>query len=266
MLSKYGQTLIEILVALAVFVLVLSVVFMLVGSHFLNSRQAQGNALALWLTEEGLEASRAIRDNNWDDLASGNHGLAIVNNHWVFSGLQEDISPQLNQGTRQVQITDLNQDRKMITTEISWPFSPSRNNQVTLTTIFSNWQAVNQSSGICQGTPLLCNAFSEALSCQDQSSCLWSPAVCRGACRPCSSLSLIQCLGQADCRLILVGKTLRCRGNCLSCDNFSEQTTCEGQLGCSWQPGFCSGAVVLCEDFSDQPGCETQQGCQWISS
>lgn len=265
MSRQSGQSLIEVLVALAIFVLVISVLFALLGNSFLSSRQAQETSQALFLAEEGLEASRSLRDNNWDDLSSGSHGLVIADNHWIFQGTEEDLSSQLNQGKRQIMISDLEPERKLVSSRVWWQISPARNNEVILATVLSHWQKISQPPGTCQGQALACNYFAEPLPCQNQDSCLWSPAFCYSQCTPCPQLSPAVCLNQQGCELKQVGKKLVCRGQCTACGNFIEQTLCQNQLGCLWQPGTCSGTVTPCENFTNQPDCEAQQGCSWVN-
>lgn len=264
MLANKGQSLIEILVALAIFILVISTVFSIVASSFLSIRQAQERLQAVFLAQEGLEAVRSIRDNDWASLTNGSHGLTITDNHWVLNGTEENLGSQLNQGKRQIAITDYDIDQKLINAKVSWELTPARINEVMLFTVLGNLQRASAQPGTCQGTATRCRDISEQVLCQNQDGCLWEPGYCDGQCRSCNSLSMNECLLQQGCYLEQVGPSLKCRGNCLKCDNFSEQNPCLNQLGCNWQPGDCLGTVLSCDNYINQIECEAQNGCSWI--
>lgn len=265
-LANKGQSLIEILVALAIFILIISVIFVLVSSSFLNNRQGQETLQALFLAQEGLEAVRSIRDNNWTDFVDGNYGLVIIADQWMLNGIEEDVSSQLNQGKRQIIIVDNGFDRKLITARISWEILPGRGNQVELFTVLTNWRKISSQpgTGTCQGKAVKCQDISEQLLCENQDGCLWSLAYCDGHCQSCPSLLLGLCLDQQGCYLQRVGQNLKCHGQCLSCNNFLQQNLCLNQLGCNWQPGACSGKAISCDNYTEQFVCEGQDGCAWI--
>lgn len=118
-----GQSLIELLVAIAVFVIVVGSLSFLILDSYVSGRLAQEMTIADYLAEEGLEAVQSIRDNNWLNFNTGEHGLAISGNNWVFQGNQEDISSQLRGGVRKIIIEDIGLDRKKVTSEVTWQFS-----------------------------------------------------------------------------------------------------------------------------------------------
>lgn len=264
MLVNKGQSLIEILVALAIFILVISVIFAIVGGSFLNIRQGQETLQAVFLAQEGLEAVRSIRDYDWTNLINGSYGLATIANQWILSGIEEDIGSQLNQGKRQMTISDDGPDRKLITAKISWELLPGRSNEVELFTVLANWRKISEQPGTCQGTATACQDLPDQSSCQNQDNCLWTPGSCNGHCYQCVNLSISECLNQQGCYVQQVGKKLKCRGQCLNCNNFIEQDGCLNQLGCTWQPAVCSSTAVSCDYYTNQSKCENQSGCVWI--
>ena len=78
LIGNKGQSLVEILVAIAVFMLTISATTMIFfgGESFagksLQSREAVQKA------HDGFEAVRFIRDNHWDTLTDGAHGLSFL--------------------------------------------------------------------------------------------------------------------------------------------------------------------------------------------
>lgn len=199
--NQNGQSLIELIVAVAIFGAASASLAFFILDSYSAGRLAKEITAADFLAQEGLEAARAIRDNNFSDLASGNHGLQISANRWVFQGTAEDISSELTAGTRQIIVEDISADTKKITSSVNWQFSPGRNEQTQLATYLTNWQRVPG----CQGACVSCASFTNRGSCNNQSGCSWNNSL------------------------------RQCQGACLSCDNFSGKKSCEKQAGCVWQ-------------------------------
>ena len=139
-----GQSLIELLIALGIFVVIVSAVSFLLINGYLSDIQASQNSQAIFLAEEGMEAVRSIRDNDWEDLEPGSHGLTISENHWIFQGDSEDISDKLPQGKRVITIGDINEDRKKVISQITWELFPARSQEISLVTYLTNWQKVEE--------------------------------------------------------------------------------------------------------------------------
>lgn len=137
-----GQTLVELLIAIGIFVIVVSGLAYFILDSYVSGRLAEEIIIANFLAEEGLEAARSIRDNDWSALDVGEHGLVIAGNNWVFSGSEEDVSSLLGKGKRKIIIEELSPadpDRKKITSRISWEFTPARIQNIQLVTYFTNF-------------------------------------------------------------------------------------------------------------------------------
>jgi len=134
-----GQSLIELLIALGIFVVMVSVVAFLLIDSYISNLQASQNSKAIFLAEEGMEAARSIRDNSWDNLTAGPHGLTISENNWIFQGELEDISDKLPQGKRVITIGDIDEDRKKVTSKVSWQVA-QKENKIELITYLTDWQ------------------------------------------------------------------------------------------------------------------------------
>lgn len=138
--KEKGQLIIELLVAMAIFISVVSATAFLILDSYVANRAGGEMTQSTFLAQEGLEAARAIRDSGWNNLTAGSHGLSVSGNNWIFSGSQEDIGTKLNQGTRQIIIENIDSDRKKITCQVAWQFAANRSQNVTLTTYLTNWQ------------------------------------------------------------------------------------------------------------------------------
>ncbi len=91
---------------------------------------------ALFLAEEGLEAVRNIRDNNFASLVDGTYGLALTGNQWTLSG----SSDTTNTFTRAIAIAAVDANTKTVTSTVNWQQTLQRTGAVTLTTRLTNWQ------------------------------------------------------------------------------------------------------------------------------
>lgn len=148
--SQSGFSITEIIIASAVFVLIVTA---FVGAliYFNKSSVAAGTkSRAVFLAEEGLEAVRNMRDENFGNLLNGTHGLAISGNQWVFSGNQDERDVF----TRQIEIADIDVNTKQIVSRVFWDVGTMNRGSVSLATRLANWQvrvqAVSSCSGFCQ--------------------------------------------------------------------------------------------------------------------
>lgn len=137
--SQKGQSLIEVLVAMGIFVLAVSAVNFLIIDSYVAYQLSQEMTLASFLAEEGIEAARSIRDESWNRLISGEHGLAVSENKWNFQGSEEDVSQYLDNGKRKIIVTDIDPDRKKIISQINWDFSDTRTERIEMVTYLTNW-------------------------------------------------------------------------------------------------------------------------------
>jgi Tfp pilus assembly protein PilV len=134
--SQQGFSLVEGILSTAVFALLITA---FVGTYLYGQEATSlsGNRVrATLLAEEGLEAMRNIRDENFYNLTTGTYGLSISGNKWNLSG-SSDTSDVF---TRSILISDVDSTRKSVSCTVSWQQNPSRNGSVTLTTQMTNWQ------------------------------------------------------------------------------------------------------------------------------
>jgi hypothetical protein len=138
-----GQSLIELIIAIGIFIFAVSALIFLVLDSYVSGRLAAEITKADFLAQEGLEAVRSIRDNSWSDLTAGTYGLTISGDHWIFKEAPEDVSDQLNNGSRVIEIENIDQYRKKVISRINWRFS-QRAEEVSLESYLTNWQIISQ--------------------------------------------------------------------------------------------------------------------------
>ena len=121
------------ILALIVTAVVGALVYGREGTEISGSR-----ARAIFLADEGLEALRNIRDENFTNLTDGLHGIATSGSQWVFSGTEDatDIF------TRQIEIGTIDPKTKHITSTVTWQQSLQRQGSVSLGTRLTNWKII----------------------------------------------------------------------------------------------------------------------------
>jgi len=144
LIMSKGQSLIELLIALGIFLAMVSVVAFLLIDGYISNLQASQNSQAISLAEEGIEAVRSIRDSSWDSLTAGPHGLTISGNNWIFQGGQEDVSHRLREGIRKIIVEEIGSDRKKVISQITWELIPARPQELGLVTYLTNWQKYSE--------------------------------------------------------------------------------------------------------------------------
>lgn len=133
-----GFVLVEVLLASSLFVMFLTA---FAGVYFYGHQSqvlAGDRSRAVMYAEEGQEAVRSIKNNNFSNLIDGTHGLVYSNNAWNFSGT-EDVSGGF---TRTTTITPIDANRKSVTTTVSWQQTPSRTGSISLTGVITNWKTI----------------------------------------------------------------------------------------------------------------------------
>lgn len=175
MVSKAGGfSVVEVLLAVAVLAVLVTA---FTGTIFYGE---EGTALAgvrnraVFLADEGLEATRNIRDASFANLVNGTYGLAISGGQWTFSGTA-DIDDIF---TRQITIADstISANFKLVTATVTWQQNQQRMGNVTLESEMTNWQSSvsapssctdycislgSYSGGTCRKGVSLCNANGE---------------------------------------------------------------------------------------------------------
>lgn len=137
--TKKGFSLLEALLALSIFALVITIF----AGGLTSSQQSVANSgarvQANFLAEEGLEAVRSMRDEDFSLLANGTHGLIDSGGTWNFSGTS-DLTEIF---TRTITISDIDPETKLAVANVSWQQSGARVGTIELSTRLTNWKTYN---------------------------------------------------------------------------------------------------------------------------
>ena len=136
MRHENGQSLIKLVVAIGIFVTVASILIFFILNSYIIGRLAEEITIANFFAEEGLEAARSIRDNNFADLTNGDHGLLISGGNWQFFGTSETIDGKF---TRIINVEEIDPNRKQVTSQVTWQFTETRPQEIILVTYLTNW-------------------------------------------------------------------------------------------------------------------------------
>jgi hypothetical protein len=135
-----GFSIVEILLAVAVFGLLVT---SLIGAIVYGQTSAAGagdRGRAVFLAEEGVEATRNIATAAYANLADGTYGLTQSANQWVLSGTSDTSGIY----TRQVVIATAATNRKSITSTVTWVRPGGSTNSVSVTSRLANWAAATK--------------------------------------------------------------------------------------------------------------------------
>ncbi len=146
--SRKGQSLIEILIAVAIFTTVVGAVTIAFSGGQISSVDAEKAINAGEYAVEGREAVRSISNRSWNELTDGVYGLKFVNGEWTFSG----ASDARGDFTRTVSIASLDSNTKIATTTIAWTSGPFRNQETEIVEQLMRWS--NPVQGVCKIGPL----------------------------------------------------------------------------------------------------------------
>ncbi len=136
--SQNGASLLEVLVAIGISATAVVSAFLLLTSGVQISNTSRNAFQAISLAEEGLEASRSIRDLGWNALATGTHGLVFTASAWGFQATSDTIDGF----TRQVTVTERSTNERQVEATVRWAGALNRVQSFTLTTLLSNFRNV----------------------------------------------------------------------------------------------------------------------------
>lgn len=133
---KRGFSLVEVLLAVSIFALLITGIAgaLIFGQD--STRIFGETARATFLAEEGLEATRNIRDDKFTNLTDGTFGLVISGGVWTFSGSSDTTGIF----TRSIAISTIDTKRKRVVSTVTWQQNQQRPGSVVLTTNLDKWR------------------------------------------------------------------------------------------------------------------------------
>lgn len=141
--SKSGQSLVELLCAIAVFTIGVVVIGYLILDAQIALRQHVEYTKARLLAHECMEALRTVRDDSFEKLTSGVHGFDLINGVFVIT--EEPVV--LGKFTRSLSVDDIDSETKRVSCTILWEITSARAGNITLSTYLTDWKQTNGNAG-----------------------------------------------------------------------------------------------------------------------
>jgi len=138
-----GQSLIEFVVAIGILVIITASGTTALLSSLSINRFSKEEIQASGYAQEGLEAAKSIRNQDWDNLANGTYGIDDSSGSWKFADSSNIL---LSKFTRVIKVEDAElegeilSETKKITSTVSWNHVPSKTSRVKYVTYLTDWQ------------------------------------------------------------------------------------------------------------------------------
>lgn len=154
--SKNAFSLIEVILAVALFGLLATALIGLLMNSYGSDVQAGDRDQAAIYAQQGIDAVWSIRRQAWNYLINGSHGLDQSSGRWMFNGNSDLIADRFN---RVVTISDVCRDSsaeivdcaeagslidletKQVTVEVTYTAINGVLSSVTLSSYLTNWQS-----------------------------------------------------------------------------------------------------------------------------
>ena len=150
-----GQSLIEIIIATAVFVLIGSSITTLILGSFNALTQGGEHTQAMALAQEGIESVRSIQNRAWNELSYSTSSVSILGNQWIFDG--EGTTETIGQYDRTISFNDVCRNSldnivdcpgsytdlytKKITSSIDWLVRENVHNSISQIGYLTDWDS-----------------------------------------------------------------------------------------------------------------------------
>ena len=152
--NQQGLSLIELLIAMGVFVVVASSIMFLTLDAHQSNRQGGERSKAAALSQEGMEAAVSIANRGWRYVQDGSYGIDDSGGYWDWQVTPNTIDSKY---TRTVSVDSvyrdaggdivevggtIDYDTKKITSRTTWDFTPARPSEVVIESYVTNWRSI----------------------------------------------------------------------------------------------------------------------------
>jgi Tfp pilus assembly protein PilV len=153
--ERKGQSLIEVIIAMAIFALVSASLTAMVVGGYSAMKQGGQSTEAEALAEQGIEAVRAIRDGAWNKNRYATSAVEVVGAEWAYSG--EGTTETIDIYTREISFNDVcrnssgdmidcpgsyvDAQTKKVKVKVSWINSAGGLNSIEKIAYISNWDS-----------------------------------------------------------------------------------------------------------------------------
>ncbi len=154
--QRYGQSIIEIIIALAVFALISAAMTSMVAGSFTSLLKGGEFIRAEALVQQGAEAVRAVKDRAWNEIIYDQSAVSISGNQWDFDG--EGTDETIGKFTRTISFSDICRNdsdnivdcpgdyndiySKRVDLSVEWTSNPGVTNSIQRILYLTDWNSV----------------------------------------------------------------------------------------------------------------------------
>ena len=140
---QQGQSLIEIIFAISVFVIGVVTIGYLTIDSFTSMQRVTDSVQARLLAAEGIEALVSIRDAGFENIEVGTYGLLFDAGFWTLT----PTADEKGKFTRTIDIQAVDEDVVEVTSLVTWNVFGGRERSVSYDTLLSNWTQTKGEAG-----------------------------------------------------------------------------------------------------------------------
>lgn len=263
--NNKGQSILEVILAVAIFGLIASSLMALVTGGFTAMIQGGEQTEAELLAQEAIEGVRSIRDAAWNNLIYVTSSIGRSGNRWIFSS--ENTTETIGKFTRNISFAPVCRDvsnnftncpgsytdiqSKKVTVTVTWNTTKGETNQVQQSTYLTNWDSREwlQTDWLGGSGQALWADTTQYSSDDGNIDNATAGEIALGAAYSVTSLTSTWPLSIASDYLYNNTKIQISSGFASLLDQGSGN--------------FCSGSPNACNTFLAQPNCLSQTGCAW---
>lgn len=153
--NKSGQSILEVIIAMAIFALVSVTLVTLAAGSFVGLEQGGEQTEAENLAQEGIEAVKSIYENAWNELKYNTSSVSVSENKWIFDG--EGTVETIGQFTRTISFSPVCRNAsddivncpgsyadphsKKVSVTVTWDTQKGKSNTVKRESHITNWDS-----------------------------------------------------------------------------------------------------------------------------
>jgi hypothetical protein len=141
--QQQGQSLLEIIFAISIFVIGVVTIGYLTIDAFTSMQRVTDSTQARLLAAEGIDALVSIKDNGFEKIVVGSHGLVFDGGFWTLT----PTADEKGKFTRIITIENIDSDVLKATSLVTWSVFGGRERSVSYSTLLSNWSQTKGEAG-----------------------------------------------------------------------------------------------------------------------
>lgn len=138
---KEGQSILEVIVAMAIFALISVTLISLALGSFVGLEQGGEQTEAEYLAQEGVEAVKAIYGRAWNELEYNTSAVSLDTNGWFFDG--EGTTENIGQFTRTILFSSVCRDTQNDVVNCPGAYTDVHSKRVTIVVIWSTRDGIS---------------------------------------------------------------------------------------------------------------------------